>query len=524
MSDIDAHIQRLNSDAAPGLDGITPKHLINGNCPVLLLYLSNLLSTCITYCVLPNSFRHGLILPILKKSGLNPADPGSYRPITISCVLSKLLELHVLQESSFQGSDAQFGFLPNRGTAQAISLVHDVAETVSQSGSTPFFCSLDAASAFDGIPHETLFLKSMPYLPKPLWAILYEWYRDFDIRVRDDTMCGSPIPIKRGTKQGGLTSPLLFNAVYKELVDQLNNTAGGIKLGHHSYSVFCYADDILLASLTASGLQNLLNSASDLIEEIGLRFNPSKSSCMIYGRCPFRSTPNWTMGGVTLSVGDSLTYLGATLCNDGGRAHRQARFKAASKSFFSLSGAGLGNPMTNPRVSAQLLRTSVDPVLWYGCDAIGLTAGELRELDKNQGKLYKNAFNLPQYCRNSPLLQALDVPPVSYSVNKQSLNLYKSSLLNSPYHRRFYHYCLVNKNICKNTLLFKCHNLLQMCNCSLSVYPLVQAQGHKALTKLHSVSIRHAPAGLVDSLKTVLNCSPFNSTCRTMLKNLLSPF
>ena len=57
------------------------------------------------------------------------------------------------------------------------------------------------------------------------------------------------------------------------------NTIDGVR-----FNVFVYADDILLASTTASGLQNLIDSAVTYVLQHGLHFNPSKTHCTIIGK------------------------------------------------------------------------------------------------------------------------------------------------------------------------------------------------------------------------------------------------
>ena len=42
----------------------------------------------------------------------------------------------------------------------------------------------------------------------------------------------------------------------------LNRVTCGICIGSKNYSVFCYADDIMLTSLTSTGLQRLITAAN----------------------------------------------------------------------------------------------------------------------------------------------------------------------------------------------------------------------------------------------------------------------
>ena len=64
-----------------------------------------------------------------------------------------------------------------------------------------------------------------------------------------------PIFASKGTKQGGLSSPYLFNIFYRELIGVLSKRNTCIVIENNKYDVLCYADDILLSSRAISALQ-----------------------------------------------------------------------------------------------------------------------------------------------------------------------------------------------------------------------------------------------------------------------------
>jgi len=77
---------------------------------------------------------------------------------TVSCTLSKLLELYILDVSGYQEfSDLQFGFVAGRGTNMATSLANDVIKYCTKRGSPVNTCSLDAEGVFDAVPNAILF-------------------------------------------------------------------------------------------------------------------------------------------------------------------------------------------------------------------------------------------------------------------------------------------------------------------------------------------------------------------------------
>jgi len=199
---------------------------------------------CIRFGVVPSSFGKGLLIPILKKPTLDPSVPKNYRPVTISSTLSKILELYMLDIVNCEYSELQFGFVPGRGTQMAAALANDVISYCTSRGSTVYSCSLDAEGAFDAIPHHVLFRKTMDSIPTHCWRMLVYWYGRLTVQVKWSCNLSKPINVCKGTRQGGLSSPLVFNLFYRDLVNMLSETPGGICINGLSFNVFCYADDL----------------------------------------------------------------------------------------------------------------------------------------------------------------------------------------------------------------------------------------------------------------------------------------
>ena len=80
---------------------------------------------------LPDQWKLSMIVPIPKASRMS--EPGNYRPISLLCLLGKLLEKHMsnmilehLEESNYELSRTQWGFRSNRSTTSALlSVTHD---------------------------------------------------------------------------------------------------------------------------------------------------------------------------------------------------------------------------------------------------------------------------------------------------------------------------------------------------------------------------------------------------------------
>ena len=143
-----------------------------------------------------------MLVPIPKKPGCDTSNPKNWRPIIISTTLSKILEFYILEES--------FG----RGTEIATALMNDVKLFCNSKNSAVYSCSLDAEGAFDAIPHSVLFAKASTALPDHCWHVMVKWYNRLSVQIKWCNQLSSKVKICVGTRQGGLSSPFLFNMFY----------------------------------------------------------------------------------------------------------------------------------------------------------------------------------------------------------------------------------------------------------------------------------------------------------------------
>ena len=130
------------------------------------------------------------------------------------------------------------------------------------------------------------------------------------------------------------------------MVEVLSSTVGGIRIGETTLNVYCYADDILLSSLTDSGLQivkhlhllqRLINTATSYIETHGLRFNPSKTTCVMFGPNTLTPQPKWELGE-KIEQAETVNYMRVTLGNSS-KPHVDKRIAKCRNAFYSLEGS-----------------------------------------------------------------------------------------------------------------------------------------------------------------------------------------
>ena len=150
----------------------------------------------------------------------------------------------------------------------------------------------------------------------------------------------------------------MFNIFYQELVDALSKCSGG----NDSFNVFCFADDLILTSLSFTGLQELIDTASSYIIANGLKFNATKTICISLGAKHFEITPEWHLNGSVLREEAAVTYHGTVLSSNP-KLHFDTKIKSATRTFYGLQCAGLCAGGVAPTVSAHMFNVAIQPIL-----------------------------------------------------------------------------------------------------------------------------------------------------------------
>ena len=139
--------------------------------------------------VVPRQFRYGTIVPLVKDQQGNVNDTDNYRGITMSPIISKILEhtLRILFSEFLTTSKFQFGFKRNYSTTHAIYCLKETINYYCERGSNVFCSFLDASKAFDRLVHAGLFLKLLSRgMPLIFLEIIIFWYDELYCRVRWD--------------------------------------------------------------------------------------------------------------------------------------------------------------------------------------------------------------------------------------------------------------------------------------------------------------------------------------------------
>ena len=153
-------LRKLNPNKSQGPDKISG-HLLKGYAPSIAFPLKILFNLSYSTGSLPEEWKLANIVPVHEKDDKN--NIGNYRPISLTCIISKLFDKCIRDERLFRCQhllhDNQHGFLPNKSFAtQLVPFSHDIslALNTNEMIDVVYF---DFAKAFDSVNHDCILEK-----------------------------------------------------------------------------------------------------------------------------------------------------------------------------------------------------------------------------------------------------------------------------------------------------------------------------------------------------------------------------
>ena len=231
MTELKRAINKMKRKGAEGPYNIPPAFLKElGNFALSELLSIFNLSFRLAEC--PQIWRNAIILPLLK-AGKLPSDLASYRPISLTSCIVKILErmmndrLYHLAETNGWFNNQQAGFRKGRGCDdQAARIIQAIEDGFQQKTMLrSILVLLDFSKAYDTVWQERLLL-SMIDRGVPLTII--RWLRSFllnrQAKVRFNGVLGRSRKMNQGLPQGSVLSPILFLFYINNLAEILPTT------------------------------------------------------------------------------------------------------------------------------------------------------------------------------------------------------------------------------------------------------------------------------------------------------------
>ena len=268
-------ISQMKAGKVPGPSGIEVE-MIRAAGDMGASMIRDLAAAIICDGKVPSDWEQSFIVCLYKGQG-DSLERGNYRGLKLTEQVMKVLERIVddLIRQVVSIDNSQFGFVPVRGTTDAIFDVRQLQEKYLAANKRLYMAFLDLEKAFDRVPRKVIWW-ALRKLGVDEWIVrlgqgMYSSARSC-VRVGEEY--SEEFEVKVGVHQGSVLSLLRFIIVLEALSCEFHCGVPWEDL---------YADDlVIIAELLVECVRRLL-TWKEAMEEKGLRVNAGKTKIMICG-------------------------------------------------------------------------------------------------------------------------------------------------------------------------------------------------------------------------------------------------
>jgi hypothetical protein len=270
--------------------------------------LSIIYNVCMMSGLLPDIFLTADVVPVFKKGIVS--EPGNYRPVSLTCITSKIMERVVKNEvSNYLRTNNiitkdQHGFLAQKSVESQMLECMNLWTRFHDTNSCVDIVYLDFKKAFDSVCHSKLLIKLESYgIGGSLLKFVSAFLHGRTQRVVINNASSDYSPVLSGVPQGSVTGPLWFILYINDLPD--------LFLGCPDISTKIFADDVKISCAVSqninvqSNLCHALSLVCDWATEWQLNLSAEKSAVLHMGnRNPSRD----------YNLNDSIVPLQSVTC------------------------------------------------------------------------------------------------------------------------------------------------------------------------------------------------------------------
>ena len=400
-----------------------------------MIYLLALINHIFHAGDIPELLKTGVLTPVFKRKG-SKNHSTNYRGITILPVICKIIEA-ILKERISPHCDRaqnpyQRGFTRNASPMNAGLIVEEFLRESKDNNLTAHLILLDAKSAFDVVDHAHMLRRLFHIgVQDKHWSLISSLHKDASSVVKWFGEQSNSFKIHQGVRQGGIVSTDLYKIYQNPLLNRIQHSGLGARVGNVTCNISGCADDLAVNVNSRREGQVLVNASTDhanmeryllqVDKSVMVTVTPRDSNNIV------NTTEPITMNGKEMKTVESAMHLGihrTTTISKNSELNVEENLKKARRVVYSLMSSGMhGHNGLDPETNLHLVKTYVLPVLLYGLELVLPCKTLINKLETYQKKMLKQILSLPTSTADVAIYVISGFLPVEGQIDKKILTL-----------------------------------------------------------------------------------------------------
>lgn len=391
---------KLKNGKACGTDGIASEFFkyVPSEIVPCLTALFNYILTSGSY---PTQWSEGIINPIHKSGAKDLTD--NFRKITILVAMGKIFEsvlnnrLYYKNEVLSSDDVFQSGFMKNTRTIDNIFVLNTLIEKQKMKRQPLYVCFVDFSKAFDYVNRSALLYKLGERGVKGNFCkVLLSMFEKSHAKVRWNNQLSASIDSLFGVLQGGIISPKLFTEYLSDIGSYLHKNCG-IVIDDALFYYLLYADDLVLCSDSAEGLQKQIDGLFNYCKKWHMLLNMGKTKILVFNGK--KHTHKFKYNDSEIEICDKYKYLGIWFTANKKNVmsasvdHLVNQARKALFQAYKYSSPVVGK--LSPSLAFKVFDSQICPILEYGCEIL-FQGKEIDQIEKFHLSFLKNVLNVRQ--------------------------------------------------------------------------------------------------------------------------------
>ena len=336
--------------------------------------------------------------------------------------------------------ESQAGFRPGYSVADNLFCLQSMVQKyITKPGGRFYVLYVDFKKAFDSLLHFKLFSnladKGMNGKVLTVLISMYSKLRAH-VKVEGNTIT-QQFNCNVGTRQGDLSSPIIFSLYINDLVQYIRDTCrNGIFITNNIPDIFClmYADDVANCADTANNLQLQLNAVSKFCQDTGMQVNLKKTEIIVFRNGgPLRNYEKWILNGQQVNTVSVYKYMGLLFTPKLVWTAAKTKLAAqARKAAFSIKQYQKPFGYFSHSDTFKLFDSMVTPILTFGSELWGFAHSEI--IERSHVEFCKYFLGVNSTVNNSMVLGECGRLPLCITYYSKCIK-YWCTLLQMPNHR-----------------------------------------------------------------------------------------